>query len=96
MDLSLSIGNGSPMQTAVEPPQLIWGAPSAAERGPVIATLRNPAHRNAVGSHAGGYSVYRALAIAARTLAHDHIVCPASSRRRQPKRTSAAADAGGD
>ena len=73
MDLSLSIGNGSPMQTAVEPPQLIWGAPSAAERGPVIATLRNPAHRNAVGSHAGGYSVYRALAIAARTLAHDHI-----------------------
>src|SRR4029450_3343908 len=43
------------------------------ERGPVIATLRNPAHRNAVGSHAGGYSVYRALAIAARTLAHDHV-----------------------
>jgi len=73
MDLSLSIGNGSPMQTAVDSPQLIWGAPSAAERGPVIATLRNPAHRNAVGSHAGGYSVYRALAIAARTLAHDHI-----------------------
>src|SRR6516164_8187827 len=28
---------------------------------------------NAVGSHAGGYSVYRALAIAARTLAHDHV-----------------------
>src|SRR5438876_11823738 len=73
MDLSLSIGNGSPMQTAVEPPQLMWGAPSAAERGPVIATLRNPAHRNAVGSHAGGYSAYRARAIAARTLAHDHL-----------------------
>ena len=35
--------------------------------------ISNPAHRNAVGSHAGGYSVYRALAIAARTLAHDHI-----------------------
>src|SRR5947207_15981178 len=73
MDLSLSIGNGSPMQTAVDSPQLIWGAPSAAERGPVIATLRNPAHGNAVGSHAGGYSVYRALASAAQTLAHDHI-----------------------
>jgi GTP cyclohydrolase II len=39
----------------------------------VIATLRNANHRNAVGSHAGGYSVYRALAIAARTLAHDHV-----------------------
>jgi GTP cyclohydrolase II len=54
-------------------PQLVWGAPTAAERGPVIATLRNPQHRNAVGSHAGGYSVYRALAIAAKTLASDHI-----------------------
>src|ERR687888_351477 len=69
----LSTANGSPTQTMTERPQLVWGAPTAAERGPVIATLRNPAHRNAVGSHAGGYSVYRALAIAARTLAHDHI-----------------------
>ena len=28
---------------------LVWGAPTAAERGPVIATLRDPRHRNAVG-----------------------------------------------
>jgi GTP cyclohydrolase N terminal len=69
----LSTANGSPIRTMTERPQLVWGAPTAAERGPVIATLRNPAHRNAVGSHAGGYSVYRALAIAARTLAHDHV-----------------------
>src|SRR5919198_5216579 len=69
----LSTANGSPTQTMTERPQLVWGAPTAAEGGPVIATLRNPAHRNAVGSHAGGYSVYRALAIAARTLAHDHV-----------------------
>src|ERR671936_418952 len=69
----LSTANGSPTQTMTERPQLVWGAPTAAERGPVIATLRNPAHRNAVGSHAGGYSVYRALAIAARTLAHNHV-----------------------
>src|SRR5262249_8565028 len=69
----LSNANGSPIQSMTERPQLVWGAPTAAERGPVIATLRNPDHRNAVGSHAGGYSVYRALAIAARTLAHDHI-----------------------
>src|SRR5262252_10267893 len=69
----LSTANGSPNQNMAEPPRHVWGAPTAAERGPVIATLRNPAHRNAVGSHAGGYSVYRALAIAARTLSHDHI-----------------------
>jgi hypothetical protein len=69
----LSTANGSPTQSMTERPHLVWGAPTAAERGPVIATLRNPNHRNAVGSHAGGYSVYRALAIAAKTLAHDHI-----------------------
>ena len=69
----LSTANGSPIQSMAERPQLVWGAPTAAERGPVIATLSNPDHRNAVGSHAGGYSVYRALAIAARTLANDHI-----------------------
>ncbi len=65
--------NGSPIEPVTEWPQLRWGAPTAAERGPVIATLRNPKHRNAVGSHAGGYSVYRALAITARTLAPDHV-----------------------
>ena len=45
---------------------LRWGAATAAERGPVI-TSRDPALRNAIGTHAGGYGVYRALAIAART-----------------------------
>ncbi len=50
----------------------MWGAATAAERGPVIATLRNPEHRNAIGTHSGGYSVYRALAIAAQTLDSDH------------------------
>ena len=69
------IGTAStaPGETITERPNLVWGAPTAAERGPVIATLRNPNHRNAVGSHAGGYSVYRALAITARTLAPDHV-----------------------
>src|SRR6478609_3684294 len=68
-----SNANGSPIETMTERPQIVWGAPTAGERGPVIATLRNANHRNAVGSHAGGYSVYRALAIAARTLAYDHM-----------------------
>src|SRR5262245_47374779 len=65
--------NGAPQGNITGRPDLVWGAPTAAERGPVIATLRNPKHRNAVGSHAGGYSVYRALAIAAKTLASDHM-----------------------
>jgi GTP cyclohydrolase II len=65
--------NGSPPGNITGRPDLVWGAPTAAERGPVIATLRNPKHRNAVGTHAGGYSVYRALAIAAKTLASDHM-----------------------
>jgi GTP cyclohydrolase II len=54
-------------------PRLQWGAATAAERGPVVATLRNADHRNAIGTHSGGYSVYRALAIAARTLSADHM-----------------------
>src|SRR5215468_4730015 len=74
MDANLfSTANGAPVETLTERPRISWGAATAAERGPVIATLRNPNHRNAVGSHAGGYSVYRALAITARTLAHDHV-----------------------
>jgi GTP cyclohydrolase II len=49
-----------------------WGAASPRERGPVVATTANPAHRNAIGTHAGSYGVYRALAIAARQLSPLH------------------------
>jgi GTP cyclohydrolase II len=42
-----------------------WGAPTARERGPVIATPNSGADRNAIGAHGGSYSVYRALAISA-------------------------------
>src|SRR5262245_65421067 len=65
--------NGAPQGNITGRPDLVWGAATAAGRGPVIATLRNPLHRNAVGTHAGGYSVYRALAIAAKTLSSDHM-----------------------
>src|ERR1700710_2660832 len=50
---------------------LRWGAPTAAERGPLI-TSRDPTLRNTIGAHGGGYGVYRALAIAARTLPSNH------------------------
>lgn len=49
-----------------------WGAPTAAERGPVIASLTNPAQRNAIGTHSGAYAVYRALAVASGQLQADH------------------------
>ncbi|HEY7810508.1 MAG TPA: GTP cyclohydrolase II [Allosphingosinicella sp.] len=42
---------------------LTWGAGTAAERGPVIATVNAGADRNAIGAHGGSYSIYRALAI---------------------------------
>jgi GTP cyclohydrolase II len=44
---------------------LQWGAPDAATRGPVVATVNAGGDRNAIGAHGGSYSIYRALAISA-------------------------------
>jgi GTP cyclohydrolase II len=49
-----------------------WGAATPEERGPVVATLTDPSHRNVIGTHSGSYSVYRALAVAAGALDSDH------------------------
>ncbi|HEX9648103.1 MAG TPA: GTP cyclohydrolase II [Alphaproteobacteria bacterium] len=54
-------------------PPIAWGAASAAERGPVIGTLTDLARRNVIGAHAGGYALYRALAIAAQSLDPVHV-----------------------
>ncbi|MEO0541150.1 MAG: GTP cyclohydrolase II [Cyanobacteria bacterium P01_A01_bin.105] len=55
------------------PPQPItWGHPDPNQRGPVIATLGNLSHRNAIGTHSGSYAVYRALAIASGDLKPGH------------------------
>ena len=40
-----------------------WGAATARERGPVIATVNAGVDRNAIGAHGGSYAVYRALAV---------------------------------
>ena len=45
-----------------------WGAPTAAQRGPVIASLTDVAQRNSIGTYAGAYAIYRALAVASGTL----------------------------
>jgi len=55
-----------------KPPPVRWGAASAAERGPIIGTLADPARRNVIGAHAGSYALYRALAIAAGSLSAVH------------------------
>ncbi|MHA0287513.1 GTP cyclohydrolase II [Mycobacterium sp. C3-094] len=52
-------------------PALHWGAPTAAERGPIVGTTAR-AHRNVIGAHSGAYGVYRALAVAAGQLSPDH------------------------
>jgi len=49
-----------------------WGAATPLERGPLVASLTQPALRNAIGTHSGAYSVYRALAVAAGHLDRDH------------------------
>ncbi len=45
-----------------------WGAQGPEGRGPVVGTLTDPGRRNVVGAHSGGYSLYRALAVAAGSL----------------------------
>ncbi|XTP37565.1 GTP cyclohydrolase II [Mycobacterium sp. TJFP1] len=53
-------------------PALRWGAPTAAERGPLVGTTTKRAHRNVIGTHSGAYGVYRALAVAAGKLSREH------------------------
>jgi GTP cyclohydrolase II len=53
-------------------PAIRWGAPSAAERGPVVGTTTDRARRNVIGTHSGSYGVYRALAVAAGALRRHH------------------------
>jgi GTP cyclohydrolase II len=49
-----------------------WGSADPQLRRPVVASLTDPGHRNSIGAHAGAYSLYRALAIAAGQLRPEH------------------------
>ena len=51
---------------------LTWGAPDPLVRGPVIGTTTQRGHRNVIGTHAGSYGIYRALAVAAGQLKREH------------------------
>ena len=50
-----------------------WGAANSRERGPIVGTLTDLGRRNAIGTHSGAYSLYRALAVAAGTLDPVHV-----------------------
>lgn len=56
----------------LDAPPIVWGAATAAQRGPVIGTTTTRAHRNVIGTHSGSYGVYRALAVAAGALSRQH------------------------
>jgi GTP cyclohydrolase II len=49
-----------------------WGEKDPQKRGPVIATISNEHNRNAIGTHSGSYTVYRALSIAKGDFPKDH------------------------
>lgn len=49
-----------------------WGAKDPMERGPVVASNTNPKARNAIGTHSGSYTVYRALSIASGKFPSQH------------------------
>lgn len=55
-----------------EAPTIHWGAKTAKERGPIVATISEKENRNAIGTHSGSYTVYRALSIAKGDYAQDH------------------------
>ena len=51
---------------------IVWGAKGGVARGPVVATMHSAPGRNAIGTHSGAYSLYRALAVAAGQLDPAH------------------------
>jgi len=53
-------------------PTINWGEKDPVARGPVIASISNKKHRNAIGTHSGSYTIYRALAIAKGAYPKDH------------------------
>lgn len=61
-----------PTRFGPRPISVAWGEPDPLKRGPLIATLTNSAHRNVIGTHAGSYAVYRALAVASGGLQAQH------------------------
>ncbi|KAL6945230.1 putative GTP cyclohydrolase [Hanseniaspora vineae] len=74
---SSGIESAFPITTYEEdstPISLKWGASTAQERGPVVCSWQKSGLKthNAIGAHAGGYSIYHALAVGSNQLNKDH------------------------
>ena len=52
--------------------EIKWGAKDPIERGPIVGTISEKENRNAIGTHSGSYTVYRALSIASGQYERDH------------------------
>jgi GTP cyclohydrolase II len=61
-----------PGMFGTRPLPIVWGDADPIRRGPIIATLTDVSKRNAIGTHAGSYAIYRALAVAKGTLGSNH------------------------
>jgi len=61
-----------PIDGASPAPPIRWGAPDALQRGPIVGTTTHRSQRNVIGTHSGSYGVYRALAVAAKSLTRGH------------------------
>ena len=59
-------------QVYKDAPGINWGTKDPLERGPIVATLSDKGFRNAIGTHSGSYTVYRALAIASGSFPSQH------------------------
>jgi GTP cyclohydrolase II len=53
-------------------PPIRWGNADPVARGPIVGTTTNRNQRNVIGTHSGSYGVYRALAVAAKSLTRTH------------------------
>ena len=51
---------------------IVWDAPDARARGPIIGGVSRPQDRNVIGTYGGAYSVYRAIAVSSGDLDPDH------------------------
>jgi len=57
-----------PQKGQGKPLKIKWGSKTPIERGPIVASMNDIQERNVIGTHSGGYGLYRALAVAAGTL----------------------------
>ncbi|MEZ5933153.1 MAG: GTP cyclohydrolase II [Alphaproteobacteria bacterium] len=64
--------NSHPRSRGQKAPAVTWGAENPKSRGPIVGTVSDTAQRNAIGAHAGGYALYRALAVASGSLSVLH------------------------